>query len=134
MAFFLLRRLALLVLAMFVASIVIFLLLRLLPGDLAQVLGGTDASPSQITELRRQLGLNRPLASQYGSWIWKAMRGDFGTSPLNGTGGAGQLGDKLRISGPLILGSTVLSVLVAVPLGIVAAARHRKADGVTLSV
>ncbi len=134
MAFYVLRRLGLLVVAVFVASIVIFLLLRLLPGDLAQVLGGTQASPAQITELRRQLGLNRPLASQYGSWIWKAVRGDFGTSPLNGTSVAGQLGDKLTISGPLILASTVLSVLVAVPLGIVAAARHRKADGVGLSL
>jgi peptide/nickel transport system permease protein len=133
MAFYLVRRLGLLVVAVFVASIVIFLLLRLLPGDLAQVLGGTQASPAQISVLRKQLGLDRPLLSQYGSWIWKAMHGNFGTSPLNGTSVAGQLADKLTISGPLILASTVVSVIVAVPLGILAAARHRKADGVTLS-
>jgi peptide/nickel transport system permease protein len=133
MAFYLLRRVALLVLAVLVASVVIFVLLRLLPGDLAQVLGGTQASRDQVTELRKQLGLDRPLVSQYGSWIWKAVHGDFGTSPLNGTSVAGQLGDKLTISGPLILASTVISVTVAVPLGIVAAARHRKADGVALS-
>lgn len=134
MAFYLLRRLGLLVLAVFVASIVIFLLLRLLPGDLAQVLGGTQASPGQIAALRKQLGLDRPLISQYGDWIWKALRGNFGTSPLNGTSVAGQLGDKLTISGPLIIASTVISLSVAVPLGIIAAARHRKADGVALSV
>ncbi|MCU1503706.1 MAG: ABC-type transporter, integral rane subunit [Ilumatobacteraceae bacterium] len=133
MAFYLLRRLALLVLAVFIASVVIFVLLQLLPGDLAQVLGGTQASPTQVAELRRQLGLNRPLTSQYGSWIWKAMHGNFGTSPLNGTSVAGQLADKLTISGPLILASTVLSVIVAVPLGVIAAARHRKADGIALS-
>src|SRR4051812_21542170 len=98
MAFYLLRRLGLLVLAVLIASIVIFLLLQLLPGDLAQVLGGTQASPDQIATLRRQLGLDRPLVAQYGSWIWKAVRGDFGTSPLNGTSVAGQLGDKLTIS------------------------------------
>ncbi|MEO5899407.1 MAG: ABC transporter permease [Ilumatobacteraceae bacterium] len=134
MAFYLLRRLGLLVLAVFIASIVIFLLLRLLPGDLAQVLGGTQASPDQIATLRKQLGLDRPLISQYGDWIWKALRGNFGTSPLNGTSVAGQLADKLTISGPLIIASTVISVIVAVPLGIIAAARHRKADGVALSV
>jgi len=134
MTFYLLRRLGLLVLAVFIASIVIFLLLRLLPGDLAQVLGGTQATPEQIAALRKQLGLDRPLISQYGDWIWKALRGNFGTSPLNGTSVAGQLGDKLTISGPLIIASTVISLIVAVPLGIIAAARHRKADGVALSV
>src|ERR1700712_1361708 len=133
MAFYLLRRLGLLVLAVFVASVLIFVLLQLLPGDLAQVIGGTQASPAQIATLRKELGLDPPLVAQYGSWIWKALRGNFGTSPLNGTSVSGQLVDKLSISGPLILASTVLSLIVAVPLGIIAAQRSRKADGVALS-
>jgi peptide/nickel transport system permease protein len=62
------------------------------------------------------------------------LHGDFGTSALNGQTVTEQLGQKLGVTAPLVLASTVLSVLVAVPLGIVAGARHRRADGITLSV
>jgi peptide/nickel transport system permease protein len=62
------------------------------------------------------------------------VRGDFGRSVLNGSSVSGELGLKLSVTAPLVLGSTLLSVLGAVPLGIVAAARHRRADGVALSV
>ena len=64
MTLFLLRRLGLLVVAFFVTSVVVFLLLRLLPGDLARVVGGTDAPPERIEALRESLGLNRSLVEQ----------------------------------------------------------------------
>jgi len=131
---FLLRRLGLLVVAFFVTSVVVFLLLRLLPGDLAVVVGGTDAPPERIEALRESLGLNRPLVDQYVDWIGGILSGDFGTSALNGASVTDELAQKLEVSAPLVLASTVLSILVAVPLGIVAAARHRKADGLALSV
>jgi peptide/nickel transport system permease protein len=131
---FLLRRLGLLVLAFFVTSVVVFLLLRLLPGDLARVVGGTDAAPERIEALRESLGLNRPLVAQYGDWIGGILTGDFGTSALNGASVTDELVQKLEVSAPLVLASTALSILVAVPLGIVAGARHRKNDGVALSV
>jgi peptide/nickel transport system permease protein len=131
---FLLRRLGLLVVAFFVTSVMVFLLLRLLPGDLARVVGGTDAPPERIEALRESLGLNRPLVVQYGDWIGGILTGDFGTSALNGASVTDELAQKLEVSAPLVLASTALSVLVAVPLGIVAGARHRKTDGVALSV
>jgi peptide/nickel transport system permease protein len=112
----------------------VFLLLRLLPGDLARVVGGTDAPPERIEALRESLGLNRPLVVQYGDWIGGILTGDFGTSALNGASVTDELAQKLEVSAPLVLASTALSVLVAVPLGIVAGARHRKTDGVALSV
>ena len=133
MTWFVLRRLALLVLAIFVTSIVVFLLLRLLPGDLARVVGGTEASPEQIEAIREELGLNRSLVAQYLDWIGGIFHGDFGMSALNGETVTSELGEKLSVSAPLVLASTVLSVVVAVPLGIVAGARHRRADGVALS-
>jgi peptide/nickel transport system permease protein len=71
---------------------------------------------------------------QYLDWSGGLLRGDFGTSALNGETVTGQLGTKLGITAPLVLASTVLSVLVAVPLGIIAGARHRRADGISLSV
>jgi peptide/nickel transport system permease protein len=126
--------LGLLVVAFFVTSVMVFLLLRLLPGDLARVVGGTDAPPERIEALRESLGLNRPLVVQYGDWIGGILTGDFGTSALNGASVTDELAQKLEVSAPLVLASTALSVLVAVPLGIVAGARHRKTDGVALSV
>jgi peptide/nickel transport system permease protein len=131
---YVLRRLGLLLVAIVVASVVIFLLLRLLPGDLARVIGGTEASPERIEAIRQELGLDRPLVRQYLDWADGLLRGDFGTSALNGETVTGQLGTKLGITAPLVLASTVLSVLVAVPLGIIAGARHRRADGISLSV
>jgi len=130
---FVLRRLGLLVVAVAVTSVFVFLLLRLLPGDLARVVGGTEASPERIEALREELGLNRPLWHQYANWIGGVLQGDFGESALNNTTVTGEVGRKLTITGPLVLASTVLSVLVAVPLGIFAAARHRRADGITVS-
>ena len=134
MTFYVLRRLGLLLVAIVVTSIVVFLLLRLLPGDLARVIGGTQASPERIEAIREELGLNRSLLEQYLDWIGGILHGDFGTSALNGETVTSELGKKLSISAPLVLASTVLSVIVAVPLGIVAGARHRRADGVGLSV
>jgi peptide/nickel transport system permease protein len=134
MTLFVVRRLALLLLAVVVASIVVFLLLRLLPGDLAKVIGGTQATPEQVESIRKELGLDRPLVRQYLDWVGDILHGDFGVSALNGETVTSQLGEKLTITGPLVLASTVLSIVVAVPLGIVAGARHRRADGVALSV
>ena len=134
MTLFLLRRLGLLVVAFFVMSVLVFLLLRLLPGDLARVVGGTEAPPARIEALRESLGLNRPLTAQYGDWIGGILTGDFGTSALNGASVTDELAQKLEVSAPLVLASTVLSIVVAVPLGIVAGARHRRPDGVVLSV
>lgn len=133
MALFVLRRLGLLIVAMLVSSALIFLLLRLLPGDLARVVGGTEASPERIEALREELGLNRPLWNQYTSWIGGVLQGDFGESMLSRATVTSELGNKLSVTAPLILASTALSIVVAVPLGIFAAARHRRADGITVS-
>lgn len=133
MGWFVLRRLGLLVLALFVASVVIFLLLRLLPGDLAGIIGGVEASPERLDEIRVELGLDRPLVEQYGDWMGGVLTGDFGRSALTNSTVTSQLGEKLTITAPLILASTVVSLLIAVPLGMYAAMRHRRADGVALS-
>ena len=106
MTLFLLRRLGLLVVAFFVTSVVVFLLLRLLPGDLAVVVGGTDAPPERIEALRESLGLNRPLVAQYGDWIGGILTGDFGTSALNGASVTDELEQKLEVSAPLVFAST----------------------------
>jgi peptide/nickel transport system permease protein len=133
MTVWLLRRLGLLLVAVVVTSVLVFVLLRLMPGDLAKVIGGTEATPEQIATIRQQLGLDRPLVHQYLDWVGGILHGDFGSSPLSGETVTGDIGDALSITLPLVLASTVLSIVVAVPLGIIAGARHRRADGVALS-
>jgi peptide/nickel transport system permease protein len=130
---FCVRRLALMVGALLVASVVVFTLLRMLPGDLAATMAGIDAPPERVEALREQLGLNRPLWNQYFEWIGGVVRGDLGESAVTGSSVTSQLGEKLSITGPLVLASSVVSLAVAVPLGVYAAARHRRLDGVALS-
>jgi len=133
MIWFLLRRFGLLLAALLVASLIIFCLLRLLPGDLAATIGGIEATPERLDEIRTDLGLNRPLVAQYFDWIGDVVAGDFGRSALTNSTVASQLGEKLTVSAPLVLASTVLSLAVAIPLGIYAAMRRSKPDGVGLS-
>src|SRR5262245_15258183 len=107
MALYVLRRFALLIVACFVTSIVVFLLLRLLPGDLALVVGGTEATPQRIEAIRQELGLDRPLVAQYFEWLGGALTGDFGTSALSGETVTSELGAKLSVTAPLVLASTI---------------------------
>ncbi|ONH34539.1 ABC transporter permease [Protofrankia sp. BMG5.30] len=133
MAVILLRRLVLLALSLVAASLLVFLLLRLLPGDVADVIAGTTATPEQVARIRHQLGVDRPLITQYASWVGGVLTGDFGASAVNGVSVSAQLGEKLTVTVPLVAGATVLAVAVALPLGIISAARHRRADGLALS-
>lgn len=133
MTWYVVRRLGLLIVACLASTVIVFLLLRLLPGDVAQVVGGTEATPEQVAAIREELGLNRSIPAQYFDWLGGALTGDFGVSALNGETVTGELGSKLTVTAPLVLASTLLSILVAVPLGIIAGARHRKPDGVALS-
>lgn len=119
--------------ALLVASIVIFVLLRLLPGDIAQSIAGMEATPERLAAIRERLGLNRPLWAQYFEWMGGVVQGDFGESALTRTSVASQLGKKLTITAPLALAATVLSVVLSVPLGVWAAVRARKIDGLALN-
>ncbi|MCT9080350.1 ABC transporter permease [Streptomyces fulvoviolaceus] len=124
MTLYLLRRAGLLVVSLLAASVLIFLVLRLLPGDVAQTIGGIRATPAQVAAVRHDLGLDRPLAAQYGSWIGGVVTGDFGRSVLDGTSVSGQLAEKFAVTGPLAVGAIVLALAFAVPLGVLAAVRR----------
>jgi peptide/nickel transport system permease protein len=130
---FCVRRLGELVVAVLVASVIIFLLLRLLPGDLAGIIGGVEATPERLDAIRQELGLDRPLLNQYFEWMGGVLTGDFGRSALTNSTVTSQLGEKLTITAPLILASSAVALAAAIPLGVYAAVRHREADGVGLS-
>lgn len=129
-----LTRLGLLVLGLAVASVLIFVSLRVLPGDVAQVIAGTQATPEQIAALRASLGLDAPLWTQYADWIGGLLRGDLGASLLTGTSVSAELIDKARVTVPLSIMSLTIALLIGIPFGVLSALGRRRAAGAALSV
>ncbi len=129
-----LTRLALLVLGLLVASVLIFFTLRVLPGDVAQLIAGTGSTPAQIEAIRERLGLGQPLTVQYLDWIGGVLRGDLGASQVTGSPVASELAEKAQVTVPLGIMSLVIAVLFSVPLGVLSAMRRGRADGTALSV
>ncbi|GAA2845722.1 peptide/nickel transport system permease protein [Leucobacter komagatae] len=130
---FIIGRAGLLALAWLVASVLIFATLRILPGDVAQVIGGTQASPAQVEALREQLGLNRPLFAQYVDWIGGVLRFDLGHSVVTGTEISSELAEKAEVTIPLTIMSLAVVLLVALPLGVFAAYRNSTTLGQLVS-
>lgn len=122
-------RLGALVLSVWVASVIVFVLTDVLPGNVAQVMLGDSADPAAVAELSQRLGLDRPAPARYLSWISGLLRGDPGTSVFTGDSVAALIAPRLAVTVWLVgLGMTA-SVLVAVPLGMWAALRRRHLDG-----
>jgi peptide/nickel transport system permease protein len=127
------RRLGVFVISLLGASLLIFLLTNALPGDVAQVLLGTDATPEAVAQLRAQLGLDRPLPLQYLSWLGGILVGDFGHSHLNGMPVLALLAPRIAVTLWLVFFGVVGSLLIAVPAGMVAALKRRSWPGFTIS-
>jgi peptide/nickel transport system permease protein len=106
------------------ASMVVFLLLRLIPGDPASTIAGPNARPEQLEAVREDLGLKRPLPVQYGIWLGNVLRGDLGTSFVSRHPVRALIQDRLAATAELAAAAIVLAVVVAFPVGIVTAARR----------
>lgn len=118
---FLLRRTLSMLFVLFVATVLVFAMLRLVPGDPARLLAGSTASAEDIERIRASMGLSMSLPEQYLTWLRSAAQGDFGTSITNGLPVFGQVWDAFLASLQLALAGTVVAVLIGVPLGILAA-------------
>ncbi|HJB63913.1 MAG TPA: ABC transporter permease [Candidatus Microbacterium pullistercoris] len=129
-----LTRILLLALGLLVASAVIFGALRILPGDVAQMIAGTEGTPAQVAAIRAELGLDRPLAQQYVEWIGGVLSGDLGNSLLTGASVGSELAAKAQVTIPLGVLSLVIALALAVPLGIVSAIRRGRPSGTALTV
>ena len=129
-----LTRGALLVLGLFVASALIFLTLRVLPGDVAQLIAGVNATPDQLAAIRERLGLDQPLLAQYLSWLGGIVTGDLGVSQLTGTPVIDELVEKAEVTIPLGLMAMAVAMVIALPLGVLSAMRRGRPDGTALSV
>ena len=102
-------------------ALFVFLLLRLTPGDPAAIIAGDTATPEQLAAIRDSLGLNDPLFVQFFSWIGDLLRGDFGTSIISGKPVIELIQARMEPTISLALTTIVLSVVIAVPLGVIAA-------------
>ena len=117
-----LRRLALFVPTLFLASVAVFLMLRIIPGDVASAILRDDATEEAVAILREELGLNRPLIVQYGDWLANALRLDLGNSLLyRGTSVAELIGDALPITLHLTVWGMLITMLLALPIGVYSA-------------
>lgn len=129
-----LTRLALLLLGLLVASALIFATLRVLPGDVAQLIAGVNASPEQIAAIRERLGLDQPLPAQYFAWLGGIVTGDLGASQLTGTPVLDELLEKGEVTFPLGIMAMAVALLIALPFGVLSALRRGRPDGTALNV
>jgi peptide/nickel transport system permease protein len=107
-----------------VVATIVFLLLRLAPGDPAAILAGDVASPEQIAAIRTRLGLDQPILVQFAEWIGRLLSGDLGTSIISNQPVMRLIGERLEPTLALAATTIVFAVIVAVPLGIISAWRH----------
>ncbi|RYF22736.1 MAG: ABC transporter permease [Comamonadaceae bacterium] len=126
MGLFLFKRLLTLVLTLIGASVVVFLVLEILPGNAAQMLMGPDASPEAVAELAAQLGLDRPAVQRYGQWMRGLLVADMGTSHAYGTPVRDLVLERLALTVPLAVMAMVLATVLAIAAGVYAAARHNR--------
>jgi len=123
---FLLRRLATFIATLAVASVVVFAVLELLPGNAAQVILGDSATPESLAAMEAQLGLDRPALERYTQWVGGWLQGETATSISYGVPTAELVAQRLEVTLPLALMAMLITVLVALVLGVYAAARHNK--------
>jgi len=133
MTSYLLRRLALLVVALLVAAGVMFVLLRMLPGDPANALVAVGATPEQIQQARHAIGSDLPLGQQFLVWANQLLHLDLGNSFINGLPVGPQLAQRMAVTIPLTLIAFVLAVLIAAPVGFIAARYSRSWVGILFS-
>jgi peptide/nickel transport system permease protein len=129
----LLRRIGIFAVTIVVASMIVFGVMAVLPGDPAVVALGVNADPELLQQTREQFGLDRPLVEQYLSWAGGLLQGDFGISYVTDAPIAPLIVDRLLVTLWLVGLGLLVAVALAVPLGVASAVWHRKARGTALA-
>jgi peptide/nickel transport system permease protein len=121
MVSYILRRVLSTVPVMAIVALFVFSLLYIAPGDPAAVIAGDQASPADVERIRQGLGLDRPFLVQFGTWFWRILHGDLGTSIFTNLPVSALIAQRIEPTLSLMVLTLVLTILVAVPLGVVAA-------------
>ena len=126
MLLYLLQRLAVFAATLVAASVIVFAVMNILPGNAAETMLGPTATPEAVAALSHKLGLDQPATVRYAHWIGGALRGDFGLSYAYGSPIAPLIASSLAISGPLAILAMALAALIALAAGVYAADRRRR--------
>jgi peptide/nickel transport system permease protein len=118
---YILRRILSTLPVMGIVAMFVFSLLYITPGDPAAVIAGEQASPADVERIRQGLGLDRPFLVQFGTWLWGILHGDLGTSIFTNLPVASLIAQRIEPTLSLMAITLVLTILIAVPLGVVAA-------------
>ncbi len=118
------RRLLSTIPVMVMVAIVVFAILRLTPGDPAAIIAGDGATADQLAEMRAHMGLDKPVYVQFVAWILQLAKGDLGVSLISGIPVSSMIAERIGPTSALCLSIIVFSVIVAVPLGVIAAWRQ----------
>jgi peptide/nickel transport system permease protein len=121
MVSYIVRRILATLPVMAIVALFVFGLLYIAPGDPAAVIAGDQASPDDVERIRQSLGLDRPFLVQFGSWVWHILHGDLGTSIFTNLPVTALIAQRLEPTLSLMAITLVLTILIAVPLGVVAA-------------
>lgn len=127
------KRLVALVATLIATSLIVFLVMAVLPGDPAQIMLGIGAQDDTVAALRSKLGLDKPLIQQYVLWMAGLFTGDFGQSYTYSRPVSGLIGERVLVSLPLAIFAILLSTAIAIPCGVLAAARHNRLTDVGVS-
>ncbi|WP_347916953.1 ABC transporter permease [Paracoccus marcusii] len=122
---YILRRILAVIPVMLLVAVFVFLLLRLTPGDPAAIIAGDMATPAQLERIREAMGLNDPLHIQFVTWVGQLLRGDLGVSLISNTPVATMVADRIAPTLSIAVLTIVMSVAIAVPMGVLAAWKHR---------
>lgn len=122
---YVIRRILAVIPVMTIVAVFVFLLLRLTPGDPAAIIAGDMATPAQLERIRESLGLSDPIHVQFFTWMSRLLQGDLGTSLISGTSVSGMITNRIWPTLQIGALTLVISVLLAVPMGVAAAWRHR---------
>jgi peptide/nickel transport system permease protein len=123
---FFLKRLASFAVTLAVASLVVFAVLELLPGNAAEAILGESATPESLAAMKMKLGLDRPASTRYGQWVGGLLTGRTANSISYGSPTAELIAERLQVSLPLALMAMLLTVVLAISLGVYAASRHQR--------
>lgn len=126
MGIYFLRRVLATIPVMAVVALFVFSLLYIAPGDPAAVIAGDQASPEQIAHIRASLGLDRPFVVRFGDWLWHILHGDLGTSIFTNLPVSHMIAQRIEPTLSLMILTLVLSLVIAIPMGVIAAWKQGK--------
>lgn len=134
MGHFIIRRLLLMIPVLIGVSVIVFVLMRVIPGDIALLLAGDNATEERLEEIRQELGLKKPVYQQYAEWLWGACRLDFGKSMWSGEPVLSEIARRFPLTLQLALMTTIITVVISIPVGVICAIRQDSAKDYVLRV